>query len=240
MAHLALLERVSRAEQDALKERVITPAEAEHQKNIAENFRRLRMDEVESLKIEEETESVPSYASARIAQYTAVPAPSAKRQLFADLVFKDGYIQSTAPVVEQPAAPAAPAMQEAALAPVSIEDEDALPTPRTMDTLRHPAVQAQGESRPAAKTGVFAALSTKAKIALVTVMVAIIVAIAVICINTGLIGSLNAGIAAKEARLAELKEASQSIEDRIADYLDPDYVAEWAEEHGMVYSPEAN
>ena len=97
---------------------------------------------------EETAEISPSNTAQRLADYVAYPAGS-KKVLFEGLAYKNGELIDTrapaqAPKAEAVVAPAAPAFVPApaaapapAVAPVQAPaEEDALPTRRTLDTLR--------------------------------------------------------------------------------------------------------
>lgn len=133
-----------------------------------------------------------------------------------------------------PAAPAfvpAPAPAPAAAPVAAPAEEDAMPTRRTLDTLRHsestlPAEQTRSNS--------LAALSLKTKLVLCAIAAAIILAIVIVCINTGILSAVNADIITKNARLDQLTEEYTQVQDRLDSLLDPDFIDEWAQANGMV------
>lgn len=133
-----------------------------------------------------------------------------------------------------PAAPAfvpAPAPAPAAVPVAAPVEEDALPTRRTLDTLRHnEAALPEAQTR----TSALAALSLKTKLVLCAIAAAIILAIVIVCINTGILSSVNADIITKNARLEDLTQQYEQIQDQLDGVLDPDYIDQWAQEHGMV------
>ena len=145
--------------------------------------------------------------------------------------------------VAAPAPQVAPADRReavAATAPSDLPatDEDAVPTRRTMDTLIRPmAAMAKPEATEETnlKTGVFASLSLKTKIVLASIAAAIILAIAIVCINTGLINSLDGKISNRRTRAAEEQQTYEKIVEEIESFNDPnnETVRLWAEEHGM-------
>lgn len=176
--------------------------------------------------------------------------------LFEDVNFVNGdlvYTRDMEALTMEPEAPAAepaPAPQAApaqnyeaasvtAAMPTDLPavDEDAVPTRRTMDTLNRPAMEVQTEQATDSqkKVGFFAALSVKTKIVLAAVVTAIILAIAIVCINTGLINSLDGKISDLRARAAEEQQTYESIMEEIESFNDPDnaMVEDWAISHGM-------
>ncbi|MDE7157959.1 MAG: hypothetical protein K2N74_00125, partial [Clostridiales bacterium] len=128
------------------------------------------------------------------------------------------------PVVEAVAIPA----------PAQIEDDDAIPTRRTMETLRQ-STAAKESSAEDAKVGFFAALSTKTKLVLLAIVTAVVLALVIICVNTAIINSINADITnlrgkvdEQQATYAALNEEKEGLEDPASEI-----VAQWAQEHGM-------
>lgn len=191
-------------------------------------------------------EHAPSNTAQRLADYVAYPAGK-KKVLFEGLAYKNGeLIDMRAPAAPAPAAapaaeavvmPAAPAFVPApAPAPAAVPvaapvEEDALPTRRTLDTLRHnEAALPEAQTR----TSALAALSLKTKLVLCAIAAAIILAIVIVCINTGILSSVNADIITKNARLEDLTQQYEQIQDQLDGVLDPDYIDQWAQEHGMV------
>lgn len=259
MSNTAVLERAPLQMRTSLKDRLISPAEEEHKNRIADNFRRLRFDSAEAYNsardgdpvadvavmdvaaAEPEAPVAPapaapvapaeeqvSSAASRIAQYAPVAAPAGKQDLFAGLVFKNGKL-------ERPQAETAPEAAVVAAAPASaIDEEDATPTRRTMDTLNRPAAMQSQETAVAAAVAVSPALSTKMKVALIAVIATIVLAIVLICINSSIIRSLNSDIAMREAELSSLTQATETVREQIADLTSPESIAEWAAKHDMV------
>lgn len=105
------------------------------------------------------------------------------------------------------------------------DEEDALPTRRTMESI-------QQSLENEAKSG-FSALSAKTKIVLATVAAAVVLLLAVICINTAVIKSIRSGVAMRENKVAELSETLAKLEREIADLTSPEKIESWAAEHGM-------
>ena len=191
---------------------------------------------------EETAEISPSNTAQRLADYVAYPAGS-KKVLFEGLAYKNGELIDTrapaqAPKAEAVVAPAAPAFVPApaaapvpAVAPVQAPaEEDALPTRRTLDTLRRSDSAAEEQTR----TNALAALSLKTKLVLCAIAAAIILAIVIVCINTGLLSAVNADILAKNARLEELTRNYTQIQEDLDAIRDPSNIDEWAQENGMV------
>lgn len=191
---------------------------------------------------EETAEISPSNTAQRLADYVAYPAGS-KKVLFEGLAYKNGELIDTrapaqAPKAETVVAPAAPAFVPApaaapapAVAPVQAPaEEDALPTRRTLDTLRRSDSAAEEQTR----TNALAALSLKTKLVLCAIAAAIILAIVIVCINTGLLSAVNADILAKNARLEELTRNYTQIQEDLDAIRDPSNIDEWAQENGMV------
>ena len=191
---------------------------------------------------EETAEISPSNTAQRLADYVAYPAGS-KKLLFEGLAYKNGELIDTrapaqAPKAEAVVAPAAPAFVPApaaapapAVAPVQAPaEEDALPTRRTLDTLRRSDSAAEEQTR----TNALAALSLKTKLVLCAIAAAIILAIVIVCINTGLLSAVNADILAKNARLEELTQNYTQIQEDLDAIRDPSNIDEWAQENGMV------
>lgn len=190
---------------------------------------------------EETAEISPSNTAQRLADYVAYPAGS-KKVLFEGLAYKNGELIDTrapaqAPKAEAVVAPAAPAFVPApaaapapAVAPVQAPaEEDALPTRRTLDTLRRSDSAAEEQTR----TNALAALSLKTKLVLCAIAAAIILAIVIVCINTGLLSAVNADILAKNARLEELTQNYTQIQEDLDAIRDPSNIDEWAQENGM-------
>ena len=190
--------------------------------------------------------------AARISGYTAHPAPASKKALFEGVTYTKGsYMHGpgaavyTAPapetgymaadtVAEAPAevmAPETVTAPETVMAPSAQSSaDDSIPTPRTM---LHRTLGEAAEV-PAARTGFWAALSTKMRVALAAVTSAIVVAVMLVCMNTAILGSLDADIASKQMRLTQLRQTSEELQDRIDEVRDPGYVDQWAQENGLV------
>ncbi len=249
MSNTTVLERPATQVRPSLKDQFISPAEEAHANRIADNFRRLRFDNVQDYNsardgdpvsdnvavLEPET-AEPSVAAARIAQYSPVETPVGKPDLFEGYVFKDGKLETPVQVAAAPAPARSVAearVMTATPAPVAAEEDDAVPTRRTMDTLRRPAAKME-EGEAVAEEVARPALSTRMKVALIAVVATIILAIALICINSGIIRSIDEDILRKQSQLDELTRSTQSVQDQIADLTTPDSIAEWAAKNNMV------
>ena len=57
--------------------------------------------------------------------------------------------------------------------------------------------------------------------------------LAIICINSNVISSMNARIGQEQASLDELVRQYEDVEQRIQNAIDPENVANWAQQNGM-------
>ncbi len=255
MAQSALLEREYRTSVEDDKN---TPEAIAHRKRGSEIYSKVFQTKDYSAEDVAAAFSMPSM-SATAAPAAEAPAPvfaaapavteaPARRELFTNLEYKDHTLVRT-DVKEEAAtlAPEAPvyapaAMPEVAPAyvPETEEDEDLRPTPRTMETLQRSEMykqQYETELQLNERVGFFASLSSKAKMALAIVAAAFVVAIALVCINTGIINSIKTGLATKQEELRALSEYSAQLENRIEEVTDPAFVDDYAEhELGMTRS----
>lgn len=174
-------------------------------------------------------------AAQRISDYVAYAPAKGKRMLFDDIALKDGEIVRVAPpAAAAPAAPAVAAPVEIPAAPAvtAPAEEDALPTRRTLETLHRGAEATETEERSG--TGLLSALSLKTKLVLCAIAAAVVLIIALICVNTGILSSANADIVVKEAQLRDLQTQYAQMQEEI-DYLQSDeYIDAWAQQNGMV------
>ncbi len=184
-----------------------------------------------------ETAKVRDYAPVEPAPAAEAPAQE-RKGLFEDLLFKNGQLIDTsapetpsmtveAPVYDpsyQPETDYIPAFEPSAPAAPAADDEDAKPTPRTMS---HQNVAEQKQ------TGMLAALSMRTKLVLAAVAAVIVLLLAVVCINTAIINSINEDVAAREEELTRLTEEMNGIDSEIERLTSPEYVETWAIEHGM-------
>lgn len=187
-----------------------------------------------------------SNTARRLADYVAYePAKTGKHLLFDNITYKDYEIvekpQASA-TVAAPARPAAPAYAPTAApvyaparpaAPVyAPAEEDALPTQRTMDTLRH--ATARADFAEESETNILSMLSMRAKVAICAIAAAIVLAIVLICVNTGILNAANAEIYVKEAELQNLQETYTQMQEEIDYLMSDEYIDSWAEQNGMV------
>lgn len=187
-----------------------------------------------------------SNTARRLADYVAYePAKTGKRVLFDNITYKDYEIvekPTASAAVAAPARPAAPAYAPVATpvyAPVAPAvpayapaEEDALPTQRTMDTLRHATARAGLVEEPGA--GLLSMLSTRAKVVMCAIAAAVVLAIVLICVNTGILNAANAEISVKEAELQNLQQTYLQMQEEIDYLMSDEYIDSWAEQNGMV------
>ncbi len=164
----------------------------------------------------------------RVASYTPVTAPASSRRLFDGVTYKDGVIYNATATVEAPVE--TPEVVEKT-APTVEETEDSLPTSKTMDTLRRKYNQHEQVSY-----GTVTELTSKAKLLLATIALVIVVAIAVICVNTSVLNSLNAQIGTLNAQSGELTSEYATLVQQIEDVTSMESVAEFAAQNGMTLS----
>lgn len=177
-------------------------------------------------------------APAAPAEETARPAQK-KAGLFETLLYKNGELLDTAaPAIEATAyAPAREGVREPSFRssfaepeeetyeePAAAEDEDAMPTPRTM------ALQNVAEEQ---NSKLLSALSMKTKLVLAAIAAVVVLLLAVVCVNTAIINSLKAGVSDREEQLADLTRTMEGIDDELTRLTSPEYVEEWALSHGM-------
>lgn len=263
MAGSTVLERTTEktAENSAVKTvqtEELSAAERAHNERRAEYLKLLYADSDEEIELKSapapEAVSAPvaepapaaPNAAQRLADYRAYAAPETRHTLFEGITYKDGELISDVAIQTAPeavsaakaeAAPAVQAQVSVAPAPTPVyvpAEEDALPTQRTMDTLR----QAMAEAGTTQKASLFSGVSTRAIVALAAILFAVVVAIVVICINTGIIRSLDASIASLSEEVAEKQAIYEDLVRERDDILNfegsiQDLVEEYAEAHGM-------
>ena len=235
---------------DAIIEKKVAAEEIEHNSQIHANYQRLVDSSLGNAEVsvreqarEEVRERVPETpvspvshapmtadAAARIGDYKAHAAPRSEKTLFDNITYNGQELVYTAPVTspevtEAPAASATVTAPAPAPAPQAVTEEDAPPTRRTLETLRRRAAKAEQESR----AGFFASLSSKTKIALIAVATAIVVILAVICINSSVLRSMDSEIALRETEVAQLREAYDAVQEEIRAATDPARVDDWAQ-----------
>ena len=252
MARFDILEREQQEKSEKRAELpALTEEELIHASNIAENYRKLIFSSemtgeaaaARSADIQKEEEfSIPSAAD-RVRDYVPAPAPAKNHNLFADISYVDGTLlkggQET--TIDAIAAAPAPAV-DTLLAPVAepeveapVDEEDALPTRRTMESIRSRATAAVEEAVNA-HAGFWASLSPKVKAAFISVAVAVFVIVALVFANVAILNSLDASVANKQEQLAELVERSEAIGEEIASIVNPENVDAWAAANGMFQS----
>ena len=263
MAQAALLEREY---QTSVEDEHNTPEAIAHRQKSREVYDDVfRSKEYDAEKIAAEF-SMPS-ASASAAAPAPAPAPvaaapvaaaapavkeaPARRELFSDFEYKDHALRTAevketatvAPEVAPEVAPMpapAPAAPKAEPVPETEESEDLRPTRRTMETLQREELYQRDFAvavQPRERVGFFASLSSKAKMALAIVSALVVAAIAIVCINTGIINSIKSDVSSKKAKLQALTEYSEELNGRIEQVTDPAFVDDYAEhELGMTRS----
>lgn len=216
--------------------------------------------EKENAETAEKVSASKSAAQERIASYRSSSAPARNHALFENYAYIDGELlckdpetEVMTPVFEEKIL-SKPAVKDVFSAPAysvgesvateereDIEEnseDDALPTRRTMETVIRPAAAVQEVTVTETKTGfraAIASLSAKTKAVLISLAVAILLAIVLICINTSIISSLDADISNLRGRAAEEQQNYETLRKESDLYTDPesDIVAEWAENNGM-------
>lgn len=189
----------------------------------------------------EQAQDFSANTAHRLADYVAYAPAQGKRMLFEGLTYKNGELIDTraaaAPAVAPapvfaPAAPAYAPVQAPAAPAVKPSEDDALPTRRTLDTLQRGAEMTQTEEQT--RTGLLAALSLKTKLILCAIAATIVLIIALICVNTGILSAANAEIVVKEAQLRDLQSQYTQMQEEL-NYLQSDeYIDAWAQQNGMV------
>lgn len=206
----------------------------------------------------EETVAAYDPVADRIDSYYQTPAaPARKKVLFDDYEYINGELMRKNPETEgmtrafDRAAVAEPEREpvreepkdsDVSAAAVTAEpqaddDEDALPTRRTMESVIRSA-SVQEITITDTRTGFKAAitsLSTKMKIVLLSVATAILLAIVLICVNTSIIRSLDSDLTNLKNRATEQQTTYENLQKESDLYTDPDsgIVADWAQSNGM-------
>lgn len=268
MAGSTVLERTTEktaenSEVRSLQPEELSAAERAHNERRAEYLKLLYADSEEEIDLKSApapemvsapvAEPAPELAPAapdaaqRLADYRAYAAPGTRHILFDGITYKDGELISDVAIQTAPEAMSAPVAETApavkaevnvAPAPTPVyapAEEDALPTQRTMDTLR----QAMAQAGATQKASLFSGVSTRAIVALAAILFAVVVAIVVICINTGIIRSLNASIASLSEEVAIKQEKYEELVQEREDILNfesstiQELVEKFASDHGM-------
>lgn len=247
MAVLSLQEQTTQEERKGLLEREL--AELKHVET-AELYKQILYAEStaeaveagsvlaqETATAEPETDFTHT-AKQRIADYHAYDAPAQSRKLFENVVYQNGRWVDQGDVITAPAPAVAPRaetieMPMPTLAPDS--EEDATPTRRTMETLH----RTESETAASVKPHLFSVLSTKAKIALVSVICAIVFALVFICVNTAILNSINANNDSLRSQLQQQRETHQRLSEQVNEMENyegsyGERVEEYAQANGMV------
>ncbi len=170
------------------------------------------------------TPAKTSGAAERISQYVSYDAPSSSRKLFENLAYKNGSVYDvTAPAKTEEKV----AVKEVArTATAEEENEDSRPTTRTMETLHRKESHAVSYS-------LASEVSAKAKMLLATIALVIIVAIAVICINTSVLNSLSTRSSELQTANSELSAQYEGLRSEIELATSDEQVVIFAEANGM-------
>ena len=165
---------------------------------------------------------------------TEAMAPAWAETAYAEPTFEaPAYVDYAAPVFAEPmeSMVAAPAVE-------AEENEDALPTRRTMDSVIRPSATVQEMTITETRTGfkaAIASLSVKMKAILCSVVAAIVLAIVLICVNTSIIRSLDSDLTDLKGRATQEQTTYEYLqkESKLYTDSDSDIVTEWAIENGM-------
>ncbi len=162
---------------------------------------------------------------------TAYAEPAVQEKQFAAPTYVDFGAPAFAEPMESVAARAAVESEAA-------ENKDALPTRRTMDTVIRPSARVHEMTVTETRTGFKAsvsALSVRMKVILCSVAAAIVLAIVLICVNTGIIRSLDSDLSHLKGRATQERTTYEYLQKESNLYTDPDseIVTEWALENGM-------
>ncbi len=165
-------------------------------------------------------------ASRRLSQYVAYSTPTTTRKLFENLSYKDGNIYdvtATAPVKETAAV-----AEQVAYAPAKMEEEneDSRPTSKTMETLHRQVEQK-------AAVSIVSEISAKAKMVLAAIALFVLVAIAVICINTSVLNSLSSEYAGLQQTSSELSARYEGLRAEVETATSDEQIALYAQQNGM-------
>ncbi len=166
-----------------------------------------------------------------VERVASAPVQTQKRRLFDNISLENGVYNATKtiekPVEVAPVAPAHAEIPESTTTPVAEMEDDALPTAGTM---MHRRAEAQAKVMPS----LLSELSAKAKAVVAAVAFIIIVAIAVICVNTSVLSSLDAQYGALKNTSYELTQEYDGLRAQLEEVSSEEYVANFAKEHGMV------
>lgn len=213
---------------------------------ISENYQKLINPDYHKA---EDVAAAPAYAEPVYAAPVQEAAPAYTRQRAADIFRADSPLHTrtvdfaSAPVYAEPSyaapvqeTPAAPYYEQAAYAE-DVTDADLMPTETTnqyRDSLyreERPAEHAQEKKKGFA-------LTARNKLLIAVYSIVVVVVLALIIVNTSVLGSLDAEVTAREAALNAAIETSQSLEAEIEYYTDADTIISRAEDELGMYMPD--
>lgn len=218
---------------------------------ISENYQKLINPDYHKA---EDVAAAPAYAEPAYAEPVyAAPvqeaAPAYTRQRAADIFRADSPLHTrtvdfaSAPAYAEPSyaapvqeTPAAPYYEQAAYAE-DVTDADLMPTETTnqyRDSLyreERPAEHAQEKKKGFA-------LTARNKLLIAVYSIVVVVVLALIIVNTSVLGSLDAEVTAREAALNAAIETSQNLEAEIDYYTDADTIISRAEDELGMYMPD--
>ena len=218
---------------------------------ISENYQKLINPDYHKA---EDVAAAPAYAEPVYAAPVQEAAPAYTRQRAADIFRADSPLHTrtvdfaSAPAYAEPAyaepsyaapvqeTPAAPYYEQAAYAE-DVTDADLMPTETTnqyRDSLyreERPAEHAQEKKKGFA-------LTARNKLLIAVYSIVVVVVLALIIVNTSVLGSLDAEVTAREAALNAAIETSQNLEAEINYYTDADTIISRAEDELGMYMPD--
>ncbi len=213
---------------------------------ISENYQKLINPDYHKA---EDVAAAPAYAEPVYAAPVQEAAPAYTRQRAADIFRADSPLHTrtvdfaSAPAYAEPSyaapvqeTPAAPYYEQAAYAE-DVTDADLMPTETTnqyRDSLyreERPAEHAQEKKKGFA-------LTARNKLLIAVYSIVVVVVLALIIVNTSVLGSLDAEVTAREAALNAAIETSQNLEAEIDYYTDADTIISRAEDELGMYMPD--
>lgn len=190
-----------------------------------EEMRRRSMEGERARAFENSNEMYPS-AKTFAPVYEEEPVYAAQGGSVEEQLYREGVLMDTvlAPDSEPVEAPQfspsyMPRKQEES------DEDDARPTQRTLEYTR---TEENENDSP-----IFAGLSSKTKAVLGAIAAAVILLLAIICVNTAVLRGINSGLVQREGTVLSLTEQLSGIETRIESITSPEFVENWAAEHGM-------
>ena len=213
---------------------------------ISENYQKLINPDYHKA---EDVAAASAYAEPVYAAPVQEASPAYTRQRAADIFRADSPLHTrtvdfaSAPVYAEPSyaapvqeTPAAPYYEQAAYAE-DVTDADLMPTETTnqyRDSLyreERPAEHAQEKKKGFA-------LTARNKLLIAVYSIVVVVVLALIIVNTSVLGSLDAEVTAREAALNAAIETSQNLEAEIDYYTDADTIISRAEDELGMYMPD--